>query len=83
MCYTYILFSVKLNRYYIGFTADSVELRLKKHLNSSKGFTSKAKDWKIVYTESFPTKSQAMLREKEIKRRRNKKMIENLISSIE
>ena len=83
MYYTYILFSAKLNRHYVGFTAGSVELRLKKHLSSGRGFTSKAKDWKIVYTESFPTKSQAMLREKEIKRRRNKKMIENLISSIE
>ena len=83
MFYTYILYSQMLDRYYIGFTTDTVENRLAKHLLNKKGFTSKAKDWKIVYRESFLTKSQAMLREKEIKNWRNRKMIENLISSTE
>jgi putative endonuclease len=80
---TYILYSAILDLYYIGYTADTVELRLAKHLLSKKGFTSKAKDWKIVYTESFPTKNMAMLREKEIKRWRSRIMIEKLVNSIE
>ncbi len=83
MYHVYILFSAGLNKYYIGFTAGTVELRLIKHLSSNKGFTSKAKDWKIVYTESFPTKNMAMLREKEIKRWRSRIMIEKLVNSIE
>ena len=62
---TYILYSAILDRYYIGYTAGTVELRLTKHLLSKKGFTSTAKDWKIVYTESFATKSMAMLRERD------------------
>jgi len=64
MFYTYILFSQKLDRYYIGFTAGEVEARLVKHLFSNKGFTSKAKDWKVVYRERFNTKQEAMIREK-------------------
>jgi len=83
MFYTYILFSAKLNRYYIGFTEGSVNLRLSKHLSNPKGFTAKAKDWTIVYIEEFATKPLAICREKEIKRWRNRKMIEELIISIE
>ena len=83
MFYTYILFSPGLNKYYVGFTEGSVELRLSKHLSNHKGFTSKAKDWKIVHVEAFTTKQLAMSREKEIKGWRSRKMIEKLISSIE
>ena len=83
MYHTYILFSAVLNRYYVGFTGDDIGLRLLKHLFYHKGFTSKAKDWKIVYVETFLTKKLAMLREKEIKGWRNRKMIEKLISSTE
>jgi putative endonuclease len=83
MYHVYILFSAGLNKYYTGFTTGTVELRLIKHLASHKGFTSKAKDWKIVYRESFPTKNMAMLREKEIKRWRSCIMIEKLVNSIE
>jgi putative endonuclease len=64
MYHVYILFSAGLNKCYIGFTAGTVELRLIKHLSSNKGFTSKARDWKIVYTERFPIKNMAMLRGK-------------------
>jgi putative endonuclease len=64
---TYILYSATLNKFYIGFTADAIEIRLEKHLSNHKGFTSKAKDWQIVYIEKFDTKAAAMQREKEIK----------------
>ena len=64
---TYILYSEQLNKFYIGFTSDSVNLRLQKHLANHKGFTAKAKDWLIVYTENFNTKQQAMKREKQLK----------------
>ena len=85
MFYTYILFSQKLDRYYIGFTAGEVEARLVKHHLSNKGFTSKAKDWKIVYRERFVTKQEAMMREKQIKNWKSRSRIKELIgrSSIE
>jgi len=55
MFYTYILYSLSINRYYVGYTSVNVEERLKKHLSDHKGFTSKAKEWAIVYSESFLT----------------------------
>ena len=80
MYFTYILFSAQLNRYYIGYCSTSVEQRLKSHLFDHKGFTAKAKDWKIVYVESFSTKSEAYARERQIKAKKSRNYIEYLIS---
>ncbi|MCG2419194.1 GIY-YIG nuclease family protein, partial [Aequorivita sp. F47161] len=54
---------------------------LKEHLWKHKGFTSKAKDWELKYSESFATKAEAILREKQIKKWKSRKMIETLINS--
>ena len=77
--YTYILHSQKLSKYYVGYS-DDVENRLKKHLTNHKGFTGKAKDWIVVYTESYTTKEEARKRELQIKGWKSKRMIEKLIS---
>ncbi len=76
---TYIIFSESLNAYYIGFTGESVITRLTKHLSSHKGYTAKAKDWEIVYTETFNTKYEAMQREKQLKSWKSKIRIKELI----
>ena len=48
MCYTYILYSETLDKFYIGHTCENLNERLTKHLSNHKGFTAKVKDWKIV-----------------------------------
>ncbi|MCX6221693.1 MAG: GIY-YIG nuclease family protein, partial [Bacteroidia bacterium] len=55
------------------------EERLEKHLSNHDGYTAKAKDWSVVYTESFDNYEQAALKEKTIKGWKNKKMIQRLI----
>ena len=80
MHYLYILYSASLSKYYIGYTSTSPELRLQKHLASHKGFTSKATDWQIVHTETFPSKALAMQRENQLKSWKSKTRIEELIS---
>jgi len=77
----YILFSETADRFYIGFTSELVEERLRKHLSNHSGFTAKTKDWKIVHTEQFENKSEALQREKEIKNWKRKSRILKLISS--
>jgi len=67
MYVVYILYSEKPDCCYIGFTGDSITERLKKHLASHKGFTRSGTDWKVVYTEEYSNKKDAMLREKKIK----------------
>ena len=75
--YVYILFSESLNRYYIGST-QSIDTRLKKHLQSHKGFTAKAKDWLLVHSEAFETRTGAVRRERQIKKWKSRRMIEKL-----
>ena len=78
MFYLYILYSANLDSYYVGATADVAE-RLKRHLSNHHGYTAKAKDWEIVYTETFESKIEALAREKMIKSWKSKILIEKLI----
>ena len=77
--YAYILYSKKLDKYYVGSTMN-IKNRLKYHLASSGGFTSKAKDWEIKYAEAFDSRSEAIKRELQIKKWKSRKMIEKLIN---
>ncbi|MCB9297915.1 MAG: GIY-YIG nuclease family protein [Lewinellaceae bacterium] len=54
---------------------------LRRHLSNHKGFTGKAKDWEVVYTESFVSKEEAYGREREIKGKKSRKYIEWLAES--
>ena len=80
MYYTYILYSKNIDRYYIGMS-ENPERRLLFHLSGISKYTSRASDWSIVYLESFQTKAEAMEREKQIKRWKSRKKIEELIRS--
>ena len=64
--HVYRLHSKLLDRYDIGSTQD-ITKRLEKHLSNHKGYTSRAKDWLVVYRESYLTKIEALLRERKIK----------------
>ncbi|QAA81749.1 GIY-YIG nuclease family protein [Aequorivita sp. H23M31] len=80
MYYLYILYSEHLDRYYIGSTED-ISVRLKEHLWNHEGFTARAKDWEIRYSENFLTRSEALAREQQIKKWKSRKLIEKLIAS--
>ena len=79
--YVYILYSSICDRYYVGHTGDDLQERLRKHNSNHKGFTGKASDWIIVYTETYPTKVTAYQREREIKAWKSRKKIELLIGN--
>lgn len=78
MPFTYILFSEKLNKYYIG-ACINLERRLYEHNIGHSKFTSIGMPWKIVYTEEYPTIADAIKRENQIKRMKSKKYIDDLI----
>ena len=56
--------------------SNTIEVNLKP---SHKGFTSKATDWQIVHTETYPSKELAIQREKQLKSWKSKIRIEELI----
>lgn len=63
----YVLYSSVYDKHYTGYTSD-IESRLKSHNElSTKGFTLKYRPWKLIYSEKFETKSEAMKREKYLK----------------
>jgi putative endonuclease len=77
--HVYILYSKYLDQYYVGQT-DDLEDRLFRHRNSGSKSTKKAKDWDLKYTEPYPTRSAAVKRESEIKKKKSRKYIETLIA---
>jgi putative endonuclease len=79
MAFFYILYSSTLDGYYIGSTSIQLSERLRRHLTDHKGYTSKAKDWIIVYSEEHPDKSTAYKRELEVKSWKSKDRIRRLI----
>lgn len=75
----YILHSTALDRYYIGHTTEAIEERLRKHLSAHRGWTARAKDWRLAYQENYPDKSAAYRRELEVKSWKKRERIEALI----
>lgn len=79
MYYCYILYSEKLDKYYIGSTSN-IEGRILRHNSSNHGFTSTGKPWILKYSESFVEKTDALKREMQLKSWKSRKLIEELIS---
>ena len=74
----YIIYSGYLDRYYVG-SSGNMEDRMFRHNNSGSKSTKGVSDWVLVYVEDFETRSDAVQRELEIKRKKSRKYIERLI----
>ena len=75
----YILEDEISGRYYIGQTAD-LDKRIERHNAGRSKFTRGGK-WKIIYTEKFDSRSEAIHREQQIKKWKSRKAIQKLIKS--
>ena len=78
--HVYILYSLTLDRYYIGMSSDP-HGRLWRHNISRQGYTSKGQPWELVYSEVFETKPEAMSRERQLKGWKNRDRILTLIGN--
>jgi putative endonuclease len=74
----YILQSNSNGRYYIGHTK-SIPKRLEEHNTGFSKYTRNHHPWSLVYSEECPTRSEAIKREMEIKRKKISEYIEVLI----
>ncbi|MCK7517745.1 MAG: GIY-YIG nuclease family protein [Ignavibacteriales bacterium] len=61
--YTYILYSIKFNKHYYGHTSDLAK-RLDEHNSGLSRYSKSYIPWELIYSEVFPTRSEAMKREK-------------------
>ena len=79
MPYCYILYSKKLNKYYVG-SCINLDRRLYEHNIGHSTFTSIGVPWELVYKEEFATAREAKQKEMKIKKMKSRKYIENLIA---
>ena len=71
----YILYSAKLDRYYVGQT-ENINLRLKVHNNQGKKYTSKGIPWILVKSYKCNGRSEAVRLETKIKKRGIRRFLE-------
>ena len=76
--FVYILQSERDGSYYIGHTSN-LEDRLRRHNEGRSGYTRARVPWELVHQEVFHSKSDAMKREREIKAKKVRNYIEQLV----
>ncbi len=78
--YVYILRSQTTGHYYVGQT-EHLDQRLAYHnANYSTALRNRG-PWELVFTESFATRSEAVRRERYIKRQKDRSFIETLLKA--
>ena len=78
MFYVYVLYSEKFDKIYIGMTCD-LEKRVFAHNHLPKGWTKNFRPWKLIHSEEFPVKTDALKREKALKSHRGRDFIREKI----
>lgn len=75
--FVYILWSEKLQKYYVGQTAN-LEDRLARHNEGREKFTKEGSPWQLVHMLKCEDRSAAMQLEKKIKKRGAKRFLQAL-----
>jgi len=81
MFVTYILYSSKIDSYYIGSTGNLVD-RLQRHNSGRSTYTKRGLPWVVVYLKEYETKSEAYQAELYIKSQKSRVYIEQLIKEV-
>lgn len=78
--HVYILQSEATGRYYVG-QSEHLQERVAYHnANYSKALKNRG-PWKLVHTEQYVTRSEAVRRERDIKRQKDRRFVEGLVRS--
>ncbi|MGA7721169.1 MAG: GIY-YIG nuclease family protein [Ignavibacteriaceae bacterium] len=77
--FTYILYSEKLNKHYIGHTKN-IERRLFEHNSLQSSSTKSGAPWLLVFLKEFSTNSESIKFELKIKSMKSRKFIDELIA---
>ena len=77
MPFVYIIYSEKINKYYVGACID-LERRLYEHNIGHSKFTSTGMPWLLKHKEEFENLPEAKIREAYIKKMKSRKYIESL-----
>ena len=80
MWYTYILKSLKDNKYYIGCTGN-LEQRIAQHNIGATTSTKHRRPFVLIYSERFSEKTDALKRERQIKSYKGGEAFKNLVKT--
>lgn len=73
MSYTaYTLYAPDFDKIYIGYTSNLKARLLSHNEKGTKGWTIKYRPWKLIFTETFESKQEAIEREKQLKSSRGR-----------
>ncbi len=78
MFYTYILRSEKDKSYYIG-TTSNLTNRLQEHNFGNTNYTKLKRPWVLLYSEEFSTRGLSVVRERQLKKIKNRSVLEKII----
>ena len=78
----YVLYSKGYNKIYVGFTSDLEQRLLSHNKLGTKGWTIKFRPWQLIYKEEYHEKSEAMLREKQLKTATGRSFIWSIINAM-
>ena len=80
--YTYVIYSDKHQKIYIGFTKNLDERLFDHNVRAKKGYTIRFRPWRIVYHKEFETEKEARAREKQLKSAKGREFIHKMIDEI-
>ena len=78
MCYVYILYSAKSDRFYVGST-NNLNDRIQRHNSGRSKYTKPGGPWELVYSKEYATKADAVKAEMYIKAQKSRNYIDSLI----
>ena len=78
MHFVYIIYSARLDRYYIGESQDP-EVRVEFHNRGLQRYTKRASDWRMVFKGSYCNRTEAQIVERKIKSSKSRKTIQRWI----
>ncbi|AVR46606.1 endonuclease [Christiangramia fulva] len=76
---TYVLYSKKFDKIYIGFTSSIIQRFYSHNLLATKGYTIKFRPWMVILVEFHKSKTEALKREKFLKSGKGREMIKTQI----
>ena len=75
----YVLYSLKFDQIYIGYTSNLINRYHSHNFLSTKGYTIKYRPWLVAYTEIYDSKADAMKREKQLKSGKGRQFLRDYI----
>ncbi len=79
MYIVYVLHSKRYDKIYIGYTSNLQDRIISHNEKATKGWTIKYRPWKLIHSEGYKTKEEALNREKELKSSRGRDFIKTQI----